>query len=530
MRDTHYPGRSPAYSNKGMVSTSHPAATLSGIDILRKGGNAIDAAISAAAVLAVVEAHSTGLGGDLFCLYSPKGKQEIIALNGSGKTPSNLNLDYFQNNGLSEIDIHGAHSVTIPCAVAAWVKLNKDYGNLNLKEVLADAIRYAEEGYVVADVIADVWKRESKKLAIDKDCAKVFLRKGQPYSIGDVHFQPQLAETLRNISDNGREGFYNGEVAKDIVKKLNSMGGLHTLDDFSKADATYVKPIKTSYRGFNVFECPPNGQGLTALIMLNILSGYDLTKMDPLSPERFHLEAEASRLAFDVRDKYISDPDHTDIPLEYLLSDSYAEKLRERIDKDKVSFSKKKENDFPNHKDTVYLCVVDSERNSVSLINSIFHAFGSGILAPKSGILLHNRGSSFSLNPAKANVVSGGKRPMHTIIPSMLTKNFKTLMPFGVMGAHYQPVGQVHFLTNVLDYNMDIQEALDFPRAFNFEGVLKCERSVPRELCKHLRAKGHVVETTDLPHGGGQAIYIDHDKGVLIGGSDPRKDGIALGC
>lgn len=529
MRDIHYPGRTPAYSVNGMVATSHPAATLSGLDILRKGGNAIDAAISAAAVLAVVESHSTGIGGDLFCLYAPSGKSEIIALNGSGQSPLNLNLDYFLNNGLSEIGIHSAHSVTIPGAVASWVKLNHDYGKLPLKDVLADSIRYAEEGYVVADVVADVWKREHAKLSLDKDCAKIFLKQSNYYSAGDLHFQPQLADTLRNISENGRDGFYTGNVAQDIVKKLNSLGGVHTLEDFAIADATYVKPIKTTYRGYDVFECPPNGQGITALIMLNILSGYDLSVLDPLSPDRFHLEAEASRLAFRIRDDYIGDPEQVDIPLDYLLSDLHTDKLREKISKEKLVSDIHSQSDFPDHKDTVYLCVVDKDRNAVSLINSLFHPFGSGILSPESGVLLHNRGISFSLNKDKANVISGGKRPMHTIIPSMLVKEGKAIMPFGVMGAHYQPVGQVHFLTNVLDYNMDIQEALDFPRAFNFEGSIKCERSMPKELCDGLREKGHIIETTDLPHGGGQAILIDHKKGMLIGGSDPRKDGVAIG-
>ncbi len=527
MRNLHIPSRSPAYSKNAMVATSHADATKSALEIMEKGGNAFDAAVSAAATLSVVEAHSTGLGGDCFCIFYSQKDKKVRALNGSGVSIKNIDYNKVTVTEHNTIDPYCSDAVTIPGAVAAWSKINKDYGNLPFRNLLEPAINFAEKGYVVADVIADMWQRETEKLKKDPDCKKIFLNENYPYKAGDLHFQPELGNTLREISRQGKEGFYNSWVADDIVSKLESIGGKHTLNDFASLSVDYVDPIYTSYRGYDVYECPPNGQGIVALMILNMLQEFDLASLGPDSLERVHLEAEVSKIAFHHRNKYLGDPKFSNIPVEKMLSEEYSRKLCKMINfKDTI----KNLEVYPlnNNKDTVYISVIDKERNCVSLINSIFHPFGSGIVAPKSGVLLHNRGASFNLEKNHPNFYEPKKRPMHTIIPGLLLKEGKPLMPFGVMGAHYQPVGQSHFLTNVIDYGMDVQLALDHRRSFFYEGILSLEKSFNNNISEKLQKLGHKVEFIDIPHGGGQAIMINANN-TLIGGSDPRKDGIALG-
>ena len=526
MRNLHIPSRSPAYSKKAMVATSHTEATYHALEIMKKGGNAFDAAVTAASVLAVVEAHSTGIGGDCFCLFYSNKDKKVIALNGSGNVPKTVDYTNIKKTKENFIDPYSANAITIPGAVAAWSKLINDYGNLQINDILAPAIKLAENGYIVADVVADMWKREESKLKNDKDCERIFIKNNKAYKAGDVHYQEELAETLKKIAKFGKEGFYTGEVAEDIIKKINSIGGTHTLDDFSNFDAEYVEPISTNYRGFDVFECPPNGQGIVALMMLNIMSNFDLSKYEPDDYRRIHLEAEVSKLAFMHRNKYLGDPAFTKIPIEKILSPEYAKSLSKKINEDSV-LTDLNIMELENNKDTVYISVVDEYGNYVSFINSIFHPFGSGIVSSKSGVLLHNRGASFNLNEGHPNFFSAQKKPMHTIIPGLLIKEKKPLMPFGVMGAHYQPVGQVHFLTNVLDYGMDVQLALDHSRSFYYENKLSLEKSISLSIYEKLEQLGHKVEYCDLPHGGGQAILKKNN--ILVGGSDPRKDGIALG-
>ena len=527
MRDFQLPGRSAAYAQKGMAATSHSLATLTAIDTLRAGGNAVDGAIAASAVLCIVEPQSTGIGGDCFVLYAPADSNQVIALNGSGKAPAAAELSWFLDQGMQQISLQSPHSVTVPGAVDAWCQLHDDYGRIDFAELLAPAIRLATEGYTVHPRVAYDWAQLAKKLRTTDNATRMLLIDGEAPKAGDRHQQPELGRTLQLIADNGRNAFYTGEVADDMVTYLRSLGGLHTLEDFAAPQSEYVAPIATQYRGYDVFECPPNGQGLTALIMLNILSKCALTDYAPMSAERLHLECEAAKLAYGVRDRYVADPNQADIPLDWLLSEDYAAKLRSKISLDKA-LPALMNSDFPTHPDTVYLCVVDEEGNAVSFINSVFHGFGSGLVSPKTGVVLQNRGAGFVLQEGHRNAIAPHKRPLHTIIPGMLKKAGRTVMPFGVMGGQYQPTGHAHFLTNLLDYRMDVQSALDFPRVFHNGKTCALERGIPTIVTDKLAQLGHNVVPAVLPHGGGQAIWID-ESGSLVGGSDPRKDGCALG-
>ncbi|MFQ5958211.1 MAG: gamma-glutamyltransferase [Alphaproteobacteria bacterium] len=528
MRDFQLPGRSTVHALTGMAATSHPAATLAAVDVLRAGGNAVDAAVAACAVLCVVEPMSTGIGGDCFALYAPVGGGEVIAYNGSGRAPGAAHAEWFLDNGVDVIDTESPHAVTVPGAIDAWSRLVADHGRKGLDELLQPAITYAENGYAVSPRVARSWAANVAKLRRDESSARVFLPGGQSPRAGEVHRQPELAETLRAIAADGRDAFYTGRVAEDIVAHLAARGGLHTLDDFAAARGEYVAPIRTNYRGVDVFECPPNGQGIVALIMLNILEDYALGELDPLGVERLHLEIEAGRLAFADRDALVADPAQAQVPVDHMLSAEHAAELRAQIRRDRA-IEALPDPAFPAHLDTIYLCVVDGDRNAVSFINSLFHGFGSGLTSPKTGVALHNRGAGFVVRPGHPNCIAPNKRPLHTIIPGMALEQGRVAMPFGVMGAHYQPFGHVHFLTNVIDYGLDMQEALDLARVFRYGDVLEIERGISDETARGLAALGHRVERAQDPLGGGQAIRIDWQAGVLSGGSDPRKDGCALG-
>ena len=528
MRNFELPGRSPVHATGGMAATSHPLATLAAITILQSGGNAMDAAVAAVAVQGVVEPQATGIGGDCFMLYAPNGKGDIVAFNGSGRTPMAATQKWFADNGIKEIGEHSAHAVTVPGAVDAWCRLIKDHGTKSIGELLQPAIRYARDGYPVHSRVARDWKKNMPTLAADQGSGRIYLPGGKPPATGSLHHQPELARTLEAIARNGRNAFYKGAVAKDIVDRLNSLGGLHTLNDFAEAAGEYVAPIRTAYRGFDVYECPPNGQGIVALMMLNILADAGLDRFEPLSPERLHLMIEAARLAYAERDAWVGDPRHVKVPVKRLLSAEFAAGLREHILPDRANH--RTPADMPAHADTVYLCVVDKDRNAVSFINSLFEPFGSGITAPKSGVLLQNRGFGFRLDPKHPNCIAPGKRPLHTIIPGMLVKNGRAVMPFGVMGGHYQAFGHTYLLTNLFEHGLDLQEAIDLPRLFpSIAGPVDVECGVPKKTIKALNAMGHTTQLTKKPLGGAQAISIDWDSGVLTGASEPRKDGCALG-
>jgi gamma-glutamyltranspeptidase / glutathione hydrolase len=526
MRDLQLPGRSVVHGRMGAAATSSPLATLTAIEALRAGGNAVDAAIAACAVQCVVEPMSTGVGGDCFALLWLAKEGRAIGINGSGRAPQGLTAEWLLAQGRQSIEPTSVHSVTIPGAVAAWEKLLADHGRLGLDAALAPAIRVAAEGFAVTPRVAHDWRRNADKLAQDANAARIFLPGGQCPRAGEVHRQPQLAETLRAIAREGRDGFYKGRVAADMVAYLQSQGGRHGLDDFARHTVDYVEPISTRYRGVDVLEIPPNGQGITTLMMLNILSGYDLARYQPHGVERFHLEAEATQIAFGVRDTYVADPAFASVPVKKLLSAEFTAELRARIDMKRA---------MPvgpvaagGYRDTVYISVVDAERNACSFINSLFFQFGCGLVTPNTGVVFQCRGAGFRVEPGHPNCVAPGKRPMNTIIPALAVKDGKPWLSFGVMGGGYQPVGQTHVLTNILDYGMDPQEAIDSPRCFHVGGVLEAERGVSDATVAGLAALGHRMVRPDNPWGGGQAIAIDHVNGTLAAGSDPRRDGCAL--
>jgi gamma-glutamyltranspeptidase/glutathione hydrolase len=531
MRDFHFPGRSPAYATHGMAATSMPAATLAALDVLRAGGNALDAAVAACAVLCVIEPASTGIGGDCFCLYAPAGKREVIALNGSGRAPAAATIEFFESRGISALENTSPHAVTVPGAISAWETLLAAHGTKGLDELLRPAIGYAENGWPVHSKVAKDWIANADKLR--KNGATPFLPNGVPPKAGDIFVQSRLAETMKAVGKHGSRAFYEGDVAADMVAALRARGGLHTEEDFfnGRTAAQFVAPIHASWRGYDVWQCPPNGSGLLVLMLLGILGGYDPAPDGPLGVTRLHRHIEAARLVYRDRDAFLADPSQVNVPVEKLTSAAYLDGMRKLIHDDAAmaNLPAAGEAALPVHRDTVYLCVVDRDGNACSFINSLFQGFGSGILAPRSGVMLQNRGFGFRAARGHPNCIAPNKRPMHTIIPGMVTKDGEAVMPFGVMGGHFQPMGQTLFLTNHIDYGLDLQESVDLARIFPFGGKVQAERGIPGSVRADLARLGHVVEDVENPHGGGQAIWIDRARGCLIGASDPRKDGMALG-
>ncbi|WP_424136466.1 gamma-glutamyltransferase family protein [Roseomonas chloroacetimidivorans] len=535
MRDLHLPGRSPAMALNAMAATSMPVATLAALDTMRAGGNALDAAIAACATLCVVEPQSTGIGGDCFCLYAPA-SGGVIAINGSGRAPAGATPEALRAAGLTAMVNTSAHSVTVPGAISAWELLNKTHGKLSMEQILQPAIGYAEQGFAVSSRVSADWEDSVGKLSLQPQTKRRFLKDGQAYAFGDRFVQPELGKTLRAIGKHGAKAFYTGEIAADMVAALRAAGGLHTEEDFAEGQnvANFVDPISRSWRDMEVFQCPPNGSGLLVLMILGILEGMP-DPAGPLDLTRMHRHLEAARLVYRDRDAFLADPSQVEVPLAKLLSDGYLAKLRGMIRDDKAmeELPPAGDVDWQKHKDTVYLTVVDKDGNACSFINSLFEGFGSGILAEKSGVMLQNRGFGFRLEEGHPNCIAPRKRPMHTIIPGMVMKDGKAIMPYGVMGGHYQPMGQTWFLANHFQFGLDVQEALDLTRVFPSPGAnhrtTEIETGLPPELKEGLAALGHQPKLVKKPHGGGQAILIDRDRGVLIGGSDPRKDGCAMG-
>ena len=516
--------RALAVGSSGMAATSHPLSTLTAIETLKAGGNAMDAAIAAVAVQGVVEPAMTGLGGDCFALYAARGGLPV-ALNGSGRAPAAAKAELFAERGLSAPAPTSPHAVTVPGCVDAWVALNADHGTKPLEELLRPAIAIADEGFRVTSRVAFDWANNTARLEADPDARNQYLAGGRAPVAGDLFRMPALAETLRGIARHGRAGFYEGAVADGIVRKLRSLGGLHTVEDFDAQRAEAVAPIRARFCGHDVFECPPNGQGLIALMMLRLAERLDLASA--AEADRIHLLAEITKAAYLARDTHLADPRQAAVPVEALLSDAWVDSIAPRIDRDRAAapaFS-----DEVPHRDTVCLSVVDRDRNCVSFINSIFNPFGSGIYVPASGVLLHNRGLSFRFSPGHANAIAPGKRPLHTIIPGMVCRDGRAVMPFGVMGGHYQATGHVDFLNSVYGRGLDPQEASDAPRTFATEGVLQVEPTLRPEIVENLRARGHVIAVQTTPIGGCQSVLIDEARGALFGSSDHRKDGIALG-
>jgi gamma-glutamyltranspeptidase/glutathione hydrolase len=509
-----------------MVAASHPDATVAALDILRSGGNAVDAAIAAIAVQCVVDPHMTGIGGDCFAIIAPRNKPPI-ALNGSGRAPAGAERAWFVDQAFATIPEQSPHAVTVPGAVEAWCRLSAEHGRLGLAEVLAPAIRFADDGFVVTPRAALDWKRYADRLRIPGGGAAVYLPGGKAPDVGDRLNHPALARTIRRIAEEGRAAFYEGEVADEIVSHLVAFGGLHDASDFEGASATFVEPISATYRGHTLWECPPNGQGLAALVIARILDGFDLSDPRLSEADRIHLHAEATKVAYRQRDAFIADPDHHPFDHDQLLGDVAVRQMRALIDPRRASEPVLL--DFPAHRDTVTVAVVDGDGTAVSIINSLFMAFGSGLYAPRSGVLLHNRGMAFSLDEGHPNTIAPRKRPFHTIIPAVLARDGKPVMPFGMMGGQYQAAGHAQILTHILDQGLDVQAASDAPRSFAHGGVLSLEPTIGRTGADELIARGHKVTWADEPIGGFQGVYIDQSRGVLFGASDHRKDGVALG-
>ncbi|MEM8978338.1 MAG: gamma-glutamyltransferase family protein [Pseudomonadota bacterium] len=522
MRNFHLPGRSAVFAENGLAATSHPLASATAIEILKNGGNAMDAAIGAAFLLGVCEPHMTGIGGDCFALYSLPGTDEVLGMNGSGRAPAGSDAEHLRSAGHSKMPEDHPASVTIPGAVDAFCKLNAMHGSKPLAEIMAPAIHYAEVGVPVAPRVASDWIGALKNL--QGSAKSLYSINGQAPQPGDRFAMPKQKEALERIARDGRAGFYEGPVAEDMITSLRALGGTHTLEDFAQNTPTPTTPVSSSYGPYELMEHPPNGQGIIATLMLNMLKNFDLSKFDPFGSERTHIEIEAAKLAYDARDRYLADGMQN---ADHLLSQDTADALANMIDpKRALDLSTGLTGSV--HKDTVYLCVVDKDRFAVSLIYSVFKSFGSGIASDKYGILLHNRGAGFSLSPDHPNEIAPGKRPMHTIIPAVLRHQGKVIMPFGVMGGQYQANGHARFVTNLVDFDMGPQAAIDGPRSFPEFGKLQLEDGYGVGVKTTLSELGHSIVEPDTAIGGAQAIRI-HDNGMLEGASDPRKDGCALG-
>ncbi len=524
MRDLHLPGRSAVLATEGMCATSHPLAAQVAVDTLKRGGNAMDAAIAAGVLLGICEPQMTGIGGDCFVLYRLPGEDRVRALNGSGRAPAGADAAALRGAGHETIPLRGPEAVTIPGAVDAFCHLSDSVGRLGLDAVLAPAIHYAETGVPVATRVAFDWANDAD--ALQGVARGYYLVDGAPPRMGQMFRAPGQAEVLRSIARQGRDAFYTGEVAEDMIAALTGLGGVHASDDFAATACSAADPVSGPYKGDELFEHPPNGQGATAILMLNILSRFDIASMDPWGAERAHIEAEAAKLAYDARNRFIADPDRT-ARLDHMLAPETASRLAAVIDPRRAMPAAAPLTEAI-HRDTVYLTVVDRDRMVVSMIYSIFHGFGSGIASEKFGILFQNRGAGFTLEPGHPNEYGPGKRPMHTIIPGLLQRADGVTMPFGVMGGGYQPTGHARLVSNLIDFGLAPQGAVDAPRCFADGNVLKVERGYSDEVRAALADRGHEVVIPDTPLGGAQAIAIRPD-GILEGASDARKDGCALG-
>ncbi len=509
-----------------MVATSHPLAAYEALNVLRDGGNAVDAAIAGAVLLGLCEPPMTGIGGDCFALIKPAGRDDVIAVNGSGRAPKGLNADALRAEGLSTIEVGHPASITVPGAVDAFCRMSEQYGKAGLDRILAPSIKYAEEGVPVAQRVAFDMSRKTGE-GFNDAARKHFMKNGKPFELGDIFTAPGQAEVLRRIAKDGAKAFYEGEIADDMLATLAAIGGTHDADDLSSVEATFGTTIEGTYRDRQLLEHPPNGQGAIAILLAQILANFDIASLDPVGAERLHLETEATKLAYDARNRFLADPDHM-TRLDHLLDPALAKKLAGLIDP-KRAMADPAQLTEDHHRDTVLITTVDRDGTAVSLIYSIFKTLGSGIATDRFGILFHNRGSGFNLTPGHPNEAGPGKRPMHTIIPAMTRMGGKIDMTFGVMGGQYQATGHAHLLSNMIDFGMDPQSAIDAPRVFPDENGLRIEENLPEETRRALTDLGHELHIPVEPLGGAQAISIDHERGVLVGGSDPRKDGIALG-
>lgn len=544
-RPTPLPGqalRSEAVAVNGMVCASHPLAAQIGLDVLKNGGNAVDAAIATSAAMGLMEPTSCGMGGDLFAIVWDAKTKKLYGLNASGPAPKKATLAYFKEKKLDAIPERGPLSWSVPGCVEGWDQLRRKFGTKDFKTLLAPSIRYAEEGVVVPEVIAGYWKASERTLARDPGLSETFLIDGRAPKAGEVFKNPHVAKTFRLIADGGRDAYYKGPIADAIVKLSDEKGGLFTKEDFADFTAEWIDPVKTTYRGHDIWELPPPGQGIAALQMLNLLEPYDLKKLGYGSPDYWHLLVEAKKLAYADRAKHYTDPRFSKVPTSTLISKEYAAERAKLIDPKKAGVGIAAGDAKVGQADTIYLTVVDKDRNCVSLIQSNYMGFGSGLSAPGTGFGLQNRGCLFALDENHANKLEGGKRPFHTIIPAMATKDGKPWFTFGVMGGDMQPQGHVQVLVNMIDFGMNAQAAGDAARVEHVGsasptgkaesekgGTIQAEPGIPESVVKELEARGHVVRRIKVNGGGYQGILIDPKTGVLHGGTESRKDGLAIG-
>ena len=528
-------GRSVVRASHAMVASSQPLASMVGLDVLKRGGNAVDASIAMAAVLNVTEPNMTGVGGDAFMMiYSAKTKK-LEGLNASGRAPRALNLDYFTSRKIAQMPTTGMEPVTVPGAFDGWVTLLDKHGTMKLADLLAPAIDYADNGFAVMEKTAADWVPEIPRLKLTPAAAATYVVNGDAPKPGAIFYQKNLARTLRTLARGGRDAFYRGEIARAIVDYCRQNGGFLSMEDFAAHKSEWVEPISTTYRGHTLYELPPNGQGLTALILANILDGIDLASLRTRPGLYYHTLIEATKVAFADRNRYIADPSFAKVPVKELLSKDYAAGRRRLIDPQKA-IDPPAYGDVRLGSDTTYFTVVDKDRNAVSFINSIFSAFGSALVAGDTGIVLQNRGAGFSLEPGHPNRIEPGKRPFHTLIPAMVFRDGQLLLAYGVMGGDVQAQAHLQVLINLIDRGLNLQQAIDAPRVRYISGrgvMMDDELTAP--VIDELVQRGHerVLPGPGLTHralmGGGQAIMIDPASGSLLGASDSRKDGLALG-
>jgi gamma-glutamyltranspeptidase/glutathione hydrolase len=525
-----------------MVATSHPLAAQIGLDILKRGGNAVDAAIATNAALGLMEPMSCGVGGDLFAIVWDAKTRKLYGLNASGRSPYAANREYFAKKGLKEIPTSGPLSWSVPGCVDGWAELNRRFGHLRLAEILEPTIRYSDEGFPVTEVISGYWHSAERSIKADPNMASTYLVDGKAPAVGQVFNNPRLAETYREIAAGGRDAYYRGRIAKEIVACSDQHGGLFSLKDFADHSSTWVEPVSANYRGYDVWEIPPPGQGIAVLQMLNVLEAYDLKPLGHDSPDYWHLFLEAKKLAYADRAHYYADQDFAKVPVEELISKRYGIARRKLIDPAHAMTHVEHGDPRLGRADTIYLTVVDKDRNCVSLIQSNYNGFGSGLAAGKLGFALQNRGCLFALDPKHPNTLEPHRRPFHTIIPSFVTKNGKPWLVFGVMGGDMQPQGQVEVLVNLIDFGMNVQEAGEAARMEHTGsaaptgrkgdangGTVLVENGFPPTMLEELSRRGHHLKVGGKNGGGYQGILIDPNTGMLQGGSEARKDGCAVG-
>ncbi len=524
--------RSPAVGRHGMIATSQSLASAAGLRVLQDGGNAIDAAVTAAAVLAVVEPSMNGIGGDLLAIVYDAKTRKVYGLDSTGRSAYAATPEEFARRGIKEMPGRGVLTVDVPGVVEGWHQLLTRFGTISLAKAMAPAIGLARDGFPVAELMADEWQDNLKTLSSDPATAATFLPTGKPPKQGDVFANPRLARTMDVIAKEGRDAFYKGSIARAIVADLKSRNGLLDLRDFADHKADWVEPLSTNYRGYDVLEMPPSTQGFVALEMLNIMEGFDIRKLGHNTADYLHVVTEAKRIAFADRSAFLADRDHMPKDaMKRLLSKDYAAERRKDIDMNKAAKDYGPTTDFAGRDqgDTIYMTAADGQGNVISFIQSLFGSFGAGFVAGETGVTLHNRGSGFNLRPGHPNQIAPHKRPLHTLVPAMILKDGKPWVSFGVMGGDNQAQAHAQVVANFVDFGMHVQEAGDAARMRHMGSSLALESGIGPDVRKALEAKGHVIRDGRGQMGGYQAIFIDPSTGVLLGGSDLRKDGLAIG-